>query len=190
MKQVSLTWMLLIVLALLGPCWLAADDEVAEPAAPVLALFVRHAETSASTLSGGDPELSEEGQARARALAALLEGAEVTHLYASEYARTAATLAPLAAAKELELVRIGARAQDEQLAALRALPPGSFAVVAGHSNTVPALVSALGGRVDELEQHPQYGAMIDHAVYDRAFLLHLPADARDAVSTLELRVGE
>ena len=73
------------------------------PVAPVLILLVRHAETASSTLGGGDPELSEVGRARSLSLAHMISRAEVTHLFSSEYTRTAATLAPTAELSGLEL---------------------------------------------------------------------------------------
>jgi phosphohistidine phosphatase SixA len=122
-----------------------AEQGQPAPQKPVAVFLLRHAETAAPTGGGGDPELSEPGKARAQQLARLLGKAGVTHLFASEYARTQATLAPLAGALGLKVETVPAGESARQVAALRALPPGSVAVVAGHSNTVPALVEALGG---------------------------------------------
>ena len=185
-----LHWCAALALCLLTARLAPSSSDDDGPVAPVLVLLVRHAETASSTRGGGDPELSEAGRERALSLARLVSRAGVSHLYASEYVRTGATLAPTAAASELELVRISAGDPGAQLAALRALPPGSFAVVAGHSNTVPALVLGLGGEIADLEQHPQYGPMLAHDQYDRAFLVQLPAGDATAVSTLELALGD
>lgn len=176
----------LLTLALLAATQLSPSLVTAGPATqgppekPISVFLVRHAETTASTREVEDPPLSEDGQARATALARLVSGAGVTHLFASEYARTQATLAPLAEGLSLEVEVIPARSTDQQLAALRALPPGSVAVVAGHSNTVPDLVSALGGVA---------GEPIDHEEYDRVFLVVLPALAEDFVPSYELHYG-
>jgi len=159
---------------------------------PRTVLLVRHAETAESTESVRDPELSELGERRAADLARLLSSAGVTHLFASEYRRTGATLAPLAAARELEVEVVPAREAEVLLARLGELPGGAVAVVAGHSNTVPGLVASLGGEVRDLVEHPEYGPMLDSRDYDRLFVVHLAPenDGDDArASTLELRYG-
>ncbi len=76
------------------------------------------------------------------------------------------------------------------LATLRALPPGTVAVVAGHSNTVPALVEGLGGEIDGLVDTPPYGEILGDDEYDRLFMVTLPAGKGTAVKAVELRYGE
>jgi len=151
------------------------------PEQPVSVFLVRHAETAESTREARDPELSEEGLLRAHELARLLSHAGVTHLFASEFVRTGATLAPLAGELGLEVRIIPARESEQQLQALQALPPGSVAVVAGHSNTVPELVVALGGEVAE---------PIEHEQYHRVFLVTLPGHADGAPKAIELHYGD
>jgi len=155
---------------------------------PVTVFFVRHAETAASTRTGGDPDLSEAGRERGDSLARLLSKAGVTHLYASQAQRTQQTLAPLAAALELEVEVIPAQEGERQLQAVKSLPPGSVAVVAGHSNTVPGMVEALGGEIADLVESERYGGMFDHDSYDRLILVILPV-GEDQVQTIELRYG-
>jgi phosphohistidine phosphatase SixA len=162
-----------------------SDPAAAAPPAPVTVFCLRHAEKGAGE---PDPVLSEAGAARAAALARLLGAAGVTHLFASEYQRTRQTLAPLAAARGLEVTVVSARDLPQQVQQLHALPPGAVAVVAGHSNTVPALVEALGGRIENLEPHPQ-GPRLGEEQYDRLFAVTRLA-AGGPVSTLELRYGE
>jgi phosphohistidine phosphatase SixA len=154
--------------------------------APVTVVLVRHAET---TGEGAQRALSEEGSGRAAALARLLGHAGVTHLYCSPYPRTRQTLGPLQALTKLEVVEVSPREAARQVELLRELPPGSLAVVSGHSNTVPGLVSRLGGEVRDLEDSP-YGPMIAEDQHDRLYVVTLPGVAGAAPSTLELRVGE
>lgn len=147
------------------------------PAEPAVVFVVRHAEAG-DTHGGGDPQLTEAGAARASALADLLAASGVTHLYATEYERTRATLKPLADRLGLEVEVVPGKDTAAQIERLRALPPGAVAVVAGHSNTVPALVRGLGGRVTGTHAS-DYGEMIDAASYDRLFVVVLgspPAD--------------
>ncbi|QDU68399.1 histidine phosphatase family protein [Engelhardtia mirabilis] len=160
-----------------------------EQPAPITVIVVRHAEKVAE---GSDPVLTEAGAARAAELARMLGHSGVSHVFASEFQRTQLTVAPLAAATDLEVQVISAREPAAQVAAIEALPGGSVAVVAGHSNTVPGLVAALGGEIEGLEQHERYGPMLADDQYDRLFVVTCNPSAEDAqpVSTLELRYGE
>jgi len=161
----------------------------AGPADPsVTVILVRHAETTGSTRGGGDPPLSEAGQARAAVLAETLAESKVTHLFESQALRCHQTLEPLAAARGLETKTIPAGENERQVAALRELPPGSVAVVAGHSNTVPQLVAALGGEMSGLVEDPKYGKLIPHEDYGRMVVVVLGADGK-RVTTIELRYG-
>jgi phosphohistidine phosphatase SixA len=108
---------------------------------PRTVFVVRHAEKG--TDDPQDPSLSEKGILRAVALARVLGSARVTHLFASEYQRTRQTLLPLAEAVGHDVHVVPARDPRALLSALDNLPRNSVAVVAGHSNTVPALVAAL-----------------------------------------------
>ncbi|WAS91627.1 histidine phosphatase family protein [Nannocystis punicea] len=149
---------------------------------------MRHGEKA--TDDPRDPSLSPAGDARAQALAALLARAGVTHLFASEYRRTQATLRPLADATGLNVTVLPANAPQELVAAIRALPGGAIAVVAGHSNTLPALIDALGGQVRDTVDAGGQPALPDDA-YDRLFVVTLPtAPSKGQTQTLELRYGE
>jgi phosphohistidine phosphatase SixA len=146
------------------------------------AIFVRHAEKDAGA-DPRDPGLAGAGVRRAEALARMLEHAGVTHLYSSEFKRSRETLAPLSARVGHE-VRVVPGADPARLVSqLRELPDGSVAVIAGHSNTVPDLVTRLGGRSSALSEDQ----------YDRMFVLQLPPHGLEStlgVQTLELRYGD
>jgi broad specificity phosphatase PhoE len=114
-------------------------------------ILVRHAEradggaTAATGMTGSpDPSLSEAGRARAARLATMLADAGVTAIYTTEYQRTRQTAAPLAAALGIEARMVPAREQASLLETLKAHRQGAVLVV-GHSNTVPAIIAALGG---------------------------------------------
>jgi len=142
------------------------------------AILVRHAEKDPAG-DPKDPGLSEAGGARARALAQLFARAGVSHLFASEYRRTRDTLAPLAAARSLEVEVVPASDAAGLAARIRALPAGSLALVAGHSNTVPAIARALGAELADLAESPSGPALRDDE-YARAFVLAFPAAAEPA----------
>jgi len=175
----------LVALACLASSVATLTTPAPEP--PVSVFLLRHAETEASTQTERDPALSDEGEARARALAKLLAKAGVTHLFSSERERTRATLAPLAEATGIEVQAVPAGDPGAQVEKLRALAPGSVAVVAGHSNTIPGLVAALGGTMDDLVDLPRYGEAIYHESYDRLVLVTLAVGGASAAKTIELR---
>lgn len=113
-------------------------------AAPVTVFIVRHAEKGPEV---PDPSLTEAGKHRAEELARVLMDAKPTALFVTEFKRTQETLAPLAAAKGITPTRLLARDMDALVAGIRALPPGSQAVVATHSNLIAVLVLRLTGIV-------------------------------------------
>jgi phosphohistidine phosphatase SixA len=145
-------------------------------AAPRTVVLVRHAEKQVT--QDKDPPLSEAGAARALELSRHLARAGVTHLWATEWRRTRETLAPLADATGLEVRALPATESAALLSALSRLPAGSVAVVAGHSDTIPALVRAL---VADGRPIPDLGS----GDYDRLFVVTLWDKA--PASVLELR---
>jgi broad specificity phosphatase PhoE len=160
---------LLLLLALA-----AAVPARAQEAAPTVPAFttivlVRHAEKIDDS---EDPQLSEAGTQRAEALARALEHAGVRTILTTRYQRTRDTAAPLAArlgvAVEVVETGSGAAAHAGAFAArVRSLPPGHVAVIVGHSNSVPAIIAALGG--------PDVGPIEDHE-YANFFVLQLAGD--------------
>jgi len=123
--------------------------------APTLLILVRHAE---KTVGGPDPNLSEEGRARAAELARVLADVKIDALYASQFQRTQLTLQPLADAIG---VSVGVDPIEDEVEAwamtfakrILAEHRGQTVVVAGHSNTTPVLARALGaGGVPDLEE--------------------------------------
>jgi len=172
----------------------ASASRQADGAAPsVVRLFlVRHAEKSKE--NPGDPVLTEAGVERAAALGRMLAAADVTHLFSTELKRTRATVAPIAKARSLEVASYDGGDLDELAGRLAALPDGSVAVVAGHSNTTPNLFAALGaGTARDLTEHPRYGPMIPDSEYDRLYEVVLVRDGegtRLVTSGLELRFAD
>ena len=177
------------VVALSPLARLFAEQEAHAPQKPVAVFLLRHAETAEPTGSGSDPQLSDKGVERAMDLAQLLGKSGVTHLFATEFTRTQATLNPLASKLGLAVEEVPAGEAARQAELLRDLPPGSVAVVAGHSNTIPALVEALGGELGDLTEHPTHGKVFDHDSYDRLALVTLPVGTASAAQTIELRYG-
>lgn len=116
--------------------------------------LVRHAE-KAPDPGDGDPDLDAQGEARAHALADTLADVPLDALYCTDLERTRQTLAPLAAARGLEPKVLPAKDVAALVARLKAAPAGSVSLVAGHSNTLPEILAALGADAPEV-QHEDY----------------------------------
>ena len=118
-----------------------------------MVMVVRHAERADGGAGAGtsmtaspDPELSDAGKARARKLAAMLADAGVTAIYTTEFLRAKDTAAPLAAKIGVTAEVVPARDADALIARIKSHKTGAVLVVV-HSNTVPAIIRALGGSV-------------------------------------------
>lgn len=118
-----------------------------------MVIVVRHAERADDGASPGtsmtaspDPELSAAGKARAQKLAAMLGDAGITAIFTTEYRRTKDTGAPLAAKTGVAAEVVLARDAAALIAKIKSHKTGAVLVV-GHSNTVPAVVKALGGSI-------------------------------------------
>jgi broad specificity phosphatase PhoE len=166
---------LLAALALTLPVPLAQAAAQA-PAAPITVFVVRHAEKGPEN---PDPSLTPEGRNRAEALARVLGASRISATFASEFKRTQETVAPLAAAGGFATEVIPAAAMDSLARRLRALPPGSRAVVASHSNLVHLIVEKLSG----VKLPP-----LTEADYDRLMVVTVWADGRS--EAVVLRYGE
>ncbi len=124
----------------------APRASAAAAAGTTLVLLVRHGEKAAGPAD--DPPLTEAGVARAQALRAALADAGVQHVIATPRRRTGDTARPLAEAMGLtpELVPLSAGATHiTAVADAVRRRAGQVVLVVGHSNTVPAIVGALGG---------------------------------------------
>jgi phosphohistidine phosphatase SixA len=166
----------------------AAGDPSGPPASTPrssIVILVRHAEKSPDPEHPEDPPLSEAGRLRARRLAAALSDSGVTHLFSSQYRRTSETLRPLAEAAKRPIRVFPAEDMAGQVAALKELPAGSVAVVAGHSNTVPGMACALAGRVPGLDCSAPGGPKLDEGCYDLMFVVPILGG-----SALVLRYGD
>jgi phosphohistidine phosphatase SixA len=109
-------------------------------------VLVRHAE---KVDDSSDAALSEAGLQRAERLASVMADAGVTAIYTTQYQRTVNTGAPLARQAGIAATVItasGGNHAAEVAARVRQHASGTVMVV-GHSNTVPAIIRALGGPV-------------------------------------------
>jgi broad specificity phosphatase PhoE len=150
----------LFALATVAACAPAARNPSIEPrpASTTTVVLVRHAEKAAEPAA--DPPLTAEGAARAQALVDAVRGMPVTAIISTDFARTRATAAPLAARLGLTPEIVDARLRDHaRLVAegVLARHRGETVVVVGHSNTVPDIVQQLGGTRPAALGHDDFG---------------------------------
>ncbi len=167
---------------------LATGVAAAEEAAHTTVILVRHAE---KLLTGGDVPLKEpEGTERARALVDVVRHAGVSVAIASKYRRTQMTLAPSVAALGLEPGSVLERTEASEVAAeILAHHRGRTILVAGHSDTVPGIIEALGAPslCPPFEVHPEHGCMIPDPEYDHLFIVRVPNQG--AATVVRARYG-
>jgi broad specificity phosphatase PhoE len=113
---------------------------------PTVVILSRHAEKA--TAPANDPPLTEAGTVRAKALAAAVANANVQAVIATTTVRTRETARPAAEAAKLSIEEVptaGGAAHIAAVAAAVRKHPGQTVLVVGHSNTIPAIIAALGG---------------------------------------------
>ncbi|MEZ6093648.1 MAG: phosphoglycerate mutase family protein [Pirellulaceae bacterium] len=141
--------------------------------ADTVVFLVRHAEKEAG--DSRDPELSDVGRERVEALTAMLSSTNLAALFATEYKRTQQTVEPLARQKELLVTTIEASDTMRLVNKIKNEFADQAVLVAGHSNTVPAIITELGCE----EQ-----VTIDESDYDQLFMLIIGDDGKTTLVAL------
>ena len=134
---------------------------------PLTVILVRHAEKEVVPPENKDPNLNLAGQARAQELARMFGGAGVTSIYATQYKRTQQTVKPLADKLGLSATLVEAQKTPDLVKLLRGSKPGEVVFLAGHNNSVPEIIAALGG--------PKM-PIIPETEYDNLFILLVDGD--------------
>jgi len=124
-------------------------------------ILIRHAEKIIDP-NNPDVDLSPAGQARAQEILRMFGDAGVNAIYATQYKRTQETVKPLADKLGLPFTVVNSKGTAELLAQIRAQHSGQTILIAGHNNTVPDIIAALGG--------PQYPT-IPESEYDNLFIV-------------------
>jgi len=107
-------------------------------------ILVRHAEKKIEP-NNPDPDLSAEGLERAQEIARMFGGAGVNAIYATQFKRTQQTVKPLADRTGVPISLLDANQTDELVKCIQTELRGKTIFIAGHNNTVPAIVSTLSG---------------------------------------------
>ncbi len=156
----------------LSSCVASRDDSW-----PTTVILVRHAEKDSI---GDDPVLTDRGIERARSLAHVLGETNVSAIYATQYNRTRQTAQPLADRLGVDVFELEASAEYVQsmVDLIRSEHVGETVVVVSHSNTVPAIIEALGAGP---------APSIDEDEYDDLFVVTIGDEGE--VGLLALRYG-
>lgn len=107
-------------------------------------ILIRHAEKVIDP-NNPDVDLNSQGQARAQELARMFADAGVNAIYATQYKRTQETVKPLADRLGLPISVVNSKSTGDLLAKIRSESSGQTVFIAGHNNTVPEIIFALGG---------------------------------------------
>lgn len=152
-----------------------AVDGTKDPA--LSAAGVAHAARYASLFASGSgaggeasDRDSEEGTGPAR-------GPRLAAIYATEFKRTRQTAEAVARPLGLQVQALPAKDSAELVRHIKRYHRGSSVLVVGHSNTVPDVIQALGGR---------QVAPIDDADYSRLYVVSVGLFSRTTVTELAL----
>jgi phosphohistidine phosphatase SixA len=142
----------------------------------VTVLLVRHADIDLSA-TPDNPPLNSAGEQRAKALVHVAGGAGIAAIFTSSFLRTKETVAPLASRLQIQ----PREAPDAPILAQQLLSgaAGPVVLVAGHSNTVPEIIAALGAA--------SAAVTIGHREFDNLFVV--TASQSGEASALHLKYG-
>lgn len=141
-------------------------------------ILVRHAEKNIEP-TNPDPDLSPAGLERAQEIARVFSESNINAIYATQFKRTQQTVKPLADRTGLTVSLLDASQTDELLSRIQSTHRGQTVFVAGHNNTIPAIVSTLSG-----ETHP----LIPESEYDNLYIVTIYRFGKAKV--LKLKYGK
>lgn len=136
-------------------------------APPTTVILVRHAEKQVVPPENKDPDLSLAGEARAQEIARMFKDANIAELYVTQYKRTQQTVKPLAEQIKVPVTKIEAKQTENLVARIREHNAGQTVLVAGHNNTIPEIIAALGGPTLPI---------IPESEFDHLFILTIQKD--------------
>ncbi len=134
---------LLLITLIIGTLFPAVVSAVDQPLMTVI--LVRHAEKKIVAPENKDPDLSPAGLARAQELARVFGSSGIAAIYATRYKRTQQTVQPLADKLGLTVRQVEAKETSELMKQIRSRNAGQVIFIAGHNNSVPEIIAALGG---------------------------------------------
>jgi phosphohistidine phosphatase SixA len=171
----------LVLIALLSPRAFPSGfsglfSDVAQSSMTVI--LVRHAEKKIVEPENKDPDLSPTGLARAQELVRMFGNAGITAIYVTQYKRTQQTVKPLADKLGLPITQVEAKKTSELVKQIRSRNAGQVIFIAGHNNSVPEIIAALGG--------PQL-PIIPEEEFDNLYILTVQSDG--SAKLLKMKYG-
>jgi broad specificity phosphatase PhoE len=127
-------------------------------------IVVRHAEKNIEP-NNPDPDLSPAGQARAQEIARMFGDAGINAIFATQYKRTQQTVKPLGDRSGLTATLIDAKDTQQLVRQILTTHRGQTIFVAGHNNTAPEIVKALGGGDYPVIPENEYDNMFIVTIY-------------------------
>jgi len=147
-KRIQTAVLCLGLIALLSPSTFplgSGDNSDDRARSSITVILVRHAEKAIVPAENKDPDLSSAGLARAEELARVFGDTGIAAIYATQYKRTQQTAKPLADKLKLPIIQVEAKKTPELVKQIRARNAGQVVFIAGHNNSVPEIIAALGG---------------------------------------------
>jgi broad specificity phosphatase PhoE len=138
-------------------------------------ILVRHAEKKIEPVNP-DPDLAPAGVERAQQIARFFGDAGINVIYATQYKRTQQTVQPLADRIGVPVTLLNANQTDELVNQIHTTHRGKTIFIAGHNNSVPAIVSVLSG-----ESYPT----IPENEYDNLFIVTIYRFGKAKVTKLK-----
>lgn len=138
-------------------------------------ILVRHAEKKIEP-GNPDPDLTPEGVERAQQIARMFAEANVNAIYATQYKRTQQTVQPLSDRIGVPVTLLNSNQTEELVNQIHTGHRGKTIFIAGHNNTVPAIVSVLSG-----EAYPP----IPENEYDNLFIVTIYRSGKAKVTKLK-----
>lgn len=141
-------------------------------------ILVRHAEKKIEP-NNQDPDLAPEGVERAQEIARMFGEAGINAIYATQLKRTQQTVKPLSDRTGVQLTVVEASKPEQIVSQIQTANRGQTVFVAGHNNTVPAIVSSLSG-----DTYP----VIPESEYDNLYIVMIYRFGKAKV--VKLRYGK
>jgi broad specificity phosphatase PhoE len=156
MLKTRVVWVLLIVVALVAggiAAWCVFGNH---PITTVI--LIRHTEKNVEP-DNPNPALSPDGIERAQTLVHVLGQSGISAVYATQYIRTQLTVAPVASHLGLTVTQVESGNVAELVRQIKTNHVGGTVFAAGHNNSVPAIITALGGETLPLIPEFEYDNM-------------------------------
>ncbi|MGI8918533.1 MAG: phosphoglycerate mutase family protein [Pyrinomonadaceae bacterium] len=146
---------------------LSGSSAANQAAQPKTIILVRHAEKMVVPPENKDPDISVQGEARAKEIARMFAGSGITAIYATQFKRTQQTVKPLSESLRVPVTVVEAKKTSDLVSQIRARRAGETIFIAGHNDTVPEIIAALGG--------PSF-PIIPETDFDNLYILTIQAD--------------